>query len=77
MGRGTKDRWDNELFISFDVGTTACKCQLFSDDGNILEYLSKEYGFIREGGQTYVDIAAINKKFTLSWSGDTLPHFVE
>lgn len=47
-------------YLSFDVGTAACKCQLFSDDGNILEYLSKEYGFIREGGQTYVDIAAIN-----------------
>lgn len=46
-------------YLSFDVGTAACKCQLFSDDGNILEYLSKEYGFIREGGQTYVDIAAI------------------
>lgn len=48
-------------YLSFDVGTTACKCQLFSDDGNILEYLSKEYGFIREGGQTYVDIAAIKE----------------
>ena len=67
MGRGTKDRWDNELFISFDVGTTACKCQLFSDDGNILEYLSKEYGFIREGGQTYVDIAAIKVLKKYNW----------
>ncbi len=48
-------------YLSFDVGTTACKCQLFSEDGNILEYLSKEYGFYRERGETYVDIAAIQE----------------
>ena len=32
-------------YLSFDVGTTCCKCQLFSEDGNILEYLIKEYEF--------------------------------
>ncbi len=48
-------------YLSFDVGTTACKCQLFSEDGNILEYLSKEYGFCCESGETYVDISAIKE----------------
>lgn len=48
-------------YLSFDVGTTACKCQLFSEDGNILEYLSTEYGFCREKGETYVDIGAIKE----------------
>lgn len=48
-------------YLSIDVGTTCCKCQLFSDDGKILEYISKEYGFLKEGGETYVDISAIKE----------------
>lgn len=48
-------------YLSLDIGSTCCKCQLFSEDGNILEYLSKEYGFYRENGETYVDIAAIKE----------------
>ncbi len=46
-------------YLSFDVGTTCCKCQLFSEKGEILEYLSKEYDFRREGEYTYVDIDAV------------------
>lgn len=64
-------------YLSFDVGTTACKCQLFSEDGNILEYLSKEYGFIREGGQTYVDIAAIKENVFSMIKAVTKKHRVD
>ena len=48
-------------YLSIDVGTTACKCQLFSDSGEILEYISKEYGLFKENGLHYVDIAAIRE----------------
>ena len=46
-------------YLSFDVGTTCCKCQLFSETGEILEYLSSEYDFRREGEYSYVDIDAV------------------
>lgn len=46
-------------YLSFDVGTTCCKCQLFSEKGEILEYLSSEYDFLREGKDCYVDINAV------------------
>ena len=46
-------------YLSIDVGTTCCKCQLFSDDGKILEYISKEYGLLKHNGETFVDISAI------------------
>ena len=46
-------------FLSMDVGTTCCKCQLFSETGEILEYLSKEYDFRREGEYSYVDVDAV------------------
>ena len=42
-------------YLSIDVGTTCCKCQLFSETGEILEYLSQEYGFKKLDGETYVD----------------------
>lgn len=48
-------------YLSIDIGTTCCKCQLFSKDGKILEYISKEYGFLKEGGKIYVDIAAVKE----------------
>ncbi|MBQ9709816.1 MAG: hypothetical protein IJV67_04280 [Clostridia bacterium] len=48
-------------YLSFDVGTTCCKCQLFSEKGEILEYLSEEYDFRREGEYSYVDIDAVWK----------------
>lgn len=48
-------------YLSFDIGTTCCKCQLFSEEGEILEYLSAEYGFAEEDGEVCVDIAAIGK----------------
>ena len=49
-------------YLSIDVGTTACKCQLFSDRGEILEYISGEYGFLKEEGESYVDIEAVREK---------------
>ncbi len=48
-------------FLSFDIGTTCCKCQLFSENGEILEYLSEEHGFYSEEGEKYVDIEAITR----------------
>lgn len=42
-------------YLSIDIGTTCCKCQLFSQSGDILEYISKEYDFKREDGKNYVD----------------------
>ena len=32
-------------FLSIDIGTTGCKCQLFSEAGEILKYLFFEYDF--------------------------------
>ena len=46
-------------YLSIDVGTTCCKCQLFSSDATILEYISKEYDFKEIEGNNYVDILAI------------------
>lgn len=48
-------------YLSIDVGTTACKCQLFSEDGGIKEYISKEYGLKKKDGETYADIGAIKE----------------
>ena len=46
-------------YLSIDVGTTGCKCQLFSEGGEILKYLFNEYDFREEGGYHYVDVHAI------------------
>lgn len=46
-------------YLSLDVGTTCCKCQLFSQSGEILEYESEEYGFLIKDGETYVDIIGV------------------
>ena len=46
-------------FLSLDIGTTCCKCQLFSDSGEILAYKSEEYSLIERGGERYVDIEGI------------------
>lgn len=48
-------------YLSLDVGTTCCKCQLFSDKGEILAYLSREYALKKSDGEIYVDIHAIWK----------------
>ena len=48
-------------YLSIDIGTTGCKCQLFSDNGEILEYLFNEYDFLTLDGCQYVDIHAIEK----------------
>lgn len=46
-------------FLSLDVGTTCCKCQLFAEDGTILAYRSREYPLLEREGETYVDIEGI------------------
>ena len=48
-------------FLSIDIGTTGCKCQLFSDKGDILQYLFTEYDFLSKDGCQYVDIHEIEK----------------
>ncbi len=46
-------------FLGIDIGTTCCKCQLFSEKGEILEYKIKEYGFLKKDGLNYVDVNAV------------------
>lgn len=46
-------------YLSFDIGTTCCKCQLFNETGDILKYISKEYSFKEIAGDNYIDIVAI------------------
>ncbi len=46
-------------YLSVDIGTTGCKCQLFSENGEILKYLFNEYDFREAGGFNYVNTDAI------------------
>ena len=46
-------------YLSIDVGTTGCKCQLFSKSGEILKYLFNEYDFKKIEGLNYIDVDAI------------------
>ena len=46
-------------YLSIDIGTTCCKCQLFSEKGEILKYLFTEYDFKVIDGINYVDVIAI------------------
>lgn len=46
-------------YLSIDVGTTGCKCQLFSESGEILKYLFTEYDFKVIQGEKYIDVVAI------------------
>lgn len=46
-------------YLSLDVGTTCCKCQLFSESGEILAYKSEEYPLAIEDGISYVDIEGV------------------
>ena len=46
-------------YLSIDVGTTGCKCQLFSENGEILKYLFREYDLKELDGLHYVDVHAI------------------
>lgn len=46
-------------YLSLDVGTTCCKCQLFSEEGSILAYRSEEYPLAVRGGEKYVDIEGV------------------
>ena len=48
-------------YLCIDVGTTCCKCQLFSESGDILEYLSEEYGFLHMDGRNYIDTEKIQE----------------
>lgn len=46
-------------YLSFDIGTSAAKCQLYSEDGEILEYLREEYELLTVEGDLYIDTAKI------------------
>ena len=46
-------------FLSIDIGTTGCKCQLFDEKGEILKYVFKEYDLKKLDGETYVDVEKI------------------
>ena len=35
-------------FLSLDIGTTCCKCQLFSEKGAILFYRAQEYALKKQ-----------------------------
>lgn len=59
MFYGLQYSWCNMNYLSIDIGTTRCKCQLFDSDGNILEYLYQDYGFKQIEGENYVDINAV------------------
>ena len=48
-------------YLSIDIGTTGCKCQLFAENGEILKYLFQEYDFLALDGYHYVDIHTIEK----------------
>lgn len=49
-------------YLCIDVGTTGCKCQMFSGRGEILGYFFEEYEFRRTGSEIYVDADAIREK---------------
>lgn len=46
-------------YLTIDVGTTRCKCQLFSEDGTILEYFGKDYDVKNTDKGIVVDADAI------------------
>ncbi|MBQ7407758.1 MAG: hypothetical protein IJW13_00565 [Clostridia bacterium] len=46
-------------YLSFDIGTTGCKCQLFSEDASILYYEFIEYDFKLIENENYVNVDAI------------------
>ena len=46
-------------FLTLDVGSTCCKCQVFSQDGAILFYRTAECALSREDGGASVDIRAL------------------
>ena len=48
-------------FLSIDIGSTGCKCQLFNEKGDILEYVFKEYDLKKIDTDIYVDIFAIEE----------------
>ena len=49
-------------YLSIDIGTTACKCQLFSGNGEILAYQFEEYPFLEQNGAQYVNVKAIESR---------------
>ena len=49
-------------YLTLDVGTTACKCQLFSSLGEILFYTVEEYQLLEREGERYVDIEGIVRR---------------
>ena len=48
-------------YLSFDIGTSACKCQLFDETGEILEYFQQEYGLKQVGDYQHVNVDFIKE----------------
>lgn len=46
-------------YLSIDIGSTGCKCQLFNSKGEILDYVFKEYDLKTVDSDIYVDIEKI------------------
>lgn len=46
-------------YLSIDIGTTGCKSQLFSENGEILQYEFEEYEFKRLDDGNYVNVEVI------------------
>ena len=64
-------------YLSIDVGTTGCKCQLFSDTGEILAYSFDEYDFLRIDGEQYVDVDVALEKLKGMIASVTASHAVD
>ena len=63
-------------YLSLDVGTTCCKCQLFSERGEILEYIAREYALKEADGFSCVDLSAIRENVFLMISAVARRHAV-
>ncbi|MBE7087789.1 MAG: carbohydrate kinase, partial [Clostridiales bacterium] len=48
-------------FLSIDVGSTCCKCQVFSSSGEIVFYGLKEYSLKKIDNDFYVDTKALTE----------------
>lgn len=63
-------------YLSIDIGTTACKCQLFSEGGEILAYRLEEYPFLFSDGAQYVHVREIEARLRRMISAIAAEHAV-
>lgn len=45
--------------IGLDVGTTCCKCGVYSNEGKLLKIIGSEYDVVRDKGNQYIDMRAL------------------